>query len=126
MTTKIEVLLSYSNLKKLDTWVMLGRNEIKSYIGKDVAKSTRFYSKDMLYLLNDSRSTLNGSLVFCERELSDPMLSVNWDNVELLDGRTGHISFGNNIVSPNFRIVLATPDVINILNTLGLTYSGNN
>ena len=126
MTTKIEVLLSYSNLKKLDTWVMLGRNEIKSYIGKDVAKSTRFYSKDMLYLLNDSRSTLNGSLVFCERELSDPMLSVNWDNVELLDGRTGHISFGNNIVSPNFRIVLATPDVKNILDTLGLTYSGNN
>ena len=84
------------------TWKALGENKITS--------STKIYSKDMIYLIEVStpagrkNSPLNGYLVYCNKDYIGG--DINWYKAEVYDYSFGEITFGNNIVSPYFTLLL--------------------
>lgn len=119
--TKLETLLKYkaqgtSGIRKLlDTWAIMGKNFINVISGKSQARTTRYFSKDMLYILNFEDSFGNitensfkqNAMLFCIEEYTDSDLHIKWENLEVLDWNQGYISFGHNIWDPHFRIILA-------------------
>lgn len=118
--TKFEILQKYraegqSNRyrKLIDSWAVMGKNFIHSYSGTGSARSTRYFTKDLLYILHISpyAGALNGALLYCTESFSDTDLSLKWEDLEVLDYDQGYVSFGNNIWSPNFRILLLPQDV---------------
>lgn len=96
MATKFEILkYQYNDLFRKATWELLGKQVI--------SHNTRFYAKDMLYYVDlPGESELHGSLIFC---IQDCMEKLDWMNAELSDYQSGFITFGNDIISPNLRLV---------------------
>lgn len=121
--TKFEILQSYKStpLKLLDSWFALGKNFIQILEDASNSETTKFYSKDLLYILNCTNSSLNKSLIFCTEELIDASQKLNWENVQYLDSNQGYISFGNDIISPNFRVILSGKEVIALLSARGIS-----
>lgn len=108
MATKLEILKSYTPLYVKATWEILGKQEI--------TPTTKFYSKDILYRINiPGESTLNGSMVFCTQ---DCMEVQDWLNAELCDYNFGYITFGNDIISPNFRLVCTHQEIENSIGSV--------
>ena len=122
--TKFEILQKYRKegeslatpiyTKLMNSWAALGQNFIHIYDGVDTARSTRYYSKDMLYILHiaSGQGALNGSLIFCTESFTDKDLALRWEDCEVLDYENGYISFGQNVWSPNFRLLLLPDDVL--------------
>lgn len=101
--TKLDMLRSYSPARKRDTWVALGSLYADS--------STRSFTKDQLYIVTEGASALNGCLLYCSEEL----LGVQpWENAKLEDYQYGEITFNNNIVSPNFVLLLTAEELNSI------------
>lgn len=95
--TKYEYLKSQSELKKIATWKALGEGIISS--------ETKIYSKDIIYRVQVSSSALNEYLVYCTKDYIGT--DINWDAAIYYDSDYGEISFGNDIISPYFYVVLA-------------------
>lgn len=95
--TKYEYLKSQSELKKIATWKALGEAKITS--------ETKIYSKDIVYRVMVSTSALNEYLVYCTKDYIG--MDINWNAAVYYDSDYGEISFGNDIVSPYFYVVLA-------------------
>lgn len=105
MSTKLEILQGYMSRgeywKVKDSWIALGENTISD--------KTSIYSEGMIYQLNNAEvnSSTNypfeGSLIYCEKEYIGN--DINWMNMQVFE--QGCISFGYNIISPNFRFLIA-------------------
>lgn len=118
--TKLETLLSYKaqgaegQQKLMDTWAIMGKNFIKIISGRSQARTTRYFAKDMLYILRFEDSSGIGTdnsfkqdaLLFCTEEYTDTDLHIKWEDLEVLDWNQGYISFGHNIWDSHFRIIL--------------------
>ena len=131
--TKFEILQKYRAqeestgvyVKLMDSWASMGKNFIHIYDGVNTARSTRYYSKDMLYVLHiaSGAGMLNGSLIFCNESFTDKDLALKWEDCEVLDYEHGYISFGQTVWSPNFRILLLPDDVMTTAGALDEVYS---
>lgn len=99
---KLSLLRSYEPRRKRDAWSALGENVIKT--------STKFYNEGMIYRIstdvNDtiSTSSLTGCLVYCAEEYTG---RLNWGNALLVDAAYGEITFGNDIISSHFYVILS-------------------
>lgn len=91
---------TYNAETKVKCWVALGENEIKT--------STKFFTEGMVYKVNAGNSSLNGSLVFCAEEYVG---RINWENALLVDEDYGEITFGNDIISSHFYVILSASEV---------------
>ncbi len=99
--TKFEYLKSQSNKNIIFTWKALGGGT-----GLKANSSTKVYSKDSLYLVNVKSSGLYRCIVICTEDCG----SVSWGQAFIFDYMHGEITFGNNIVSPNFKVLLSRQD----------------
>lgn len=102
--TKLEILSSYPIRKIRDSWFALGELEIK--------KSSRIYNKEQIYKVNIPTSDLHGSLLFCDKEYIGADLA--WDSAKLVDTDHGEISFGLNIITPHFTLILSADELNSI------------
>lgn len=99
--TKLDILRNYKPNRVRDSWVALGKNVIK--------QSTRIYSEGMIYQLYKQdtegypKSSLREALIFCNKEYIG---YLNWNKAEVVDETTGELSFGNDIISSHFYVVL--------------------
>lgn len=75
--------------------------------GNKVTSSTRIYNEGMIYQV-DSTSSLEGSLIYCDKEYIG---TISWGNAELVDEGAGEISFGNDIISSHFYVVLTKEEL---------------
>lgn len=98
MSNREDLLKSYSNRRIRDSWAALGSNTITS--------NTKIYNSNLIYKLNIDGVPLNGCLLFCKEDLIG---AVNWAAASLI-GNVGNITFGNDIISPNFDVVLTAPE----------------
>ncbi len=111
MSSKLDILRSYrfsnpptlSNIR--DAWQALG--------GITIKKSTRIYNEGMIYRIEAGdagypNSALISCLVYCDKEYIG---NLNWNNATLIDSDYGEISFGNNIVSSHFYVVLTKKEL---------------
>lgn len=95
--TKYEYLRSRSELKKIATWKALGETRI--------TLETKIYCKDIVYRVQVKSSALNEYLVYCMKDYIGT--DIDWGAAIYYDSDYGEISFGNDIVSPYFYVVLA-------------------
>lgn len=95
--TKYEYLVSQDVTEKIATWKALGEATITS--------DSKIYSKDIVYRVSVPTSALNEYLVYCTKDYIGT--DINWDSGVYYDSDYGEISFGNDIVSPYFYVVLA-------------------
>lgn len=109
MSTKLEILQNYIKLNEYwkikDSWLALGSNVITD--------TTAVFTEGVIYQLNCVNSPYSGCLLFCEKEIISK--DLNWAAMEVLDAANGYISFGYNIISPNFRFLIAKDIVDNII-----------
>lgn len=120
--TKLEMLRSYSATRRRDAWAAMGSLAIDN--------TTRSFIKDQLYVVAEVNCPLFGCMLYCAEELLGAQL---WENARLEDYTYGEITFNNNIVSPNFVLLLTAEELAavttpvdtafvpyaDILNTLG-------
>ena len=94
--TKFEFLTTQSPQNIVCTWKSLG--SLKA------TDSTKIYSRDNIYLIKIKNSNLFNCLVYCtdDKAASD----IKWNKAEILDYDFKEISFGNNIVSAEFKLLL--------------------
>lgn len=109
--TKLQILQSYSNTRIRDSWQSLG--------GLQCTATTRFYIKDQIYQISDVTSPLNGSLVFCQQEHAG---IVTWSTVVIEDSDRGELTFADNIISPNFILLLLKADLDVIADPIDATW----
>lgn len=99
--TKLDILRNYKPNRIRDSWVALGKNTIK--------QSTRIYNEGMIYQLYKQESEgypnseLREALIYCAQEYIG---YLNWNKAEIIDSEYGEISFGNDIISSHFYIIL--------------------
>lgn len=77
------------------TWKSLGSNIISD--------STKIYSTDQLYYINIGLSELKGYLVYCNQEYIG---NIDWTAGKLFDIDYGEITFGHNVATPYFTVIL--------------------
>lgn len=97
--TKLQILQGYSNRRIRDAWVALGENKLTD--------KTKIFTQNMIYQINFDGSSLNGSLLFCKQDYSG---LLNWSTCKVIDG-SGEITFGNDIISPVFHLLLLKQDL---------------
>lgn len=93
-----EIIKGYSNRRIRDTWAVLGSNIINS--------NTKVYSANLVYKLSVD-SSIKGSLLFCRNNFIG---ELKWPEVQIMDA-LGDISFGNEIIDPNFVILLSSQEL---------------
>lgn len=99
--TKFEYLRTQSPETMVFTWKALGSMK--------ASDSTKIYSKDSIYLIKVKNSELNECLVLC---LEDTIKTeqMSWNKARIFDFPWGEITFGSNIVSPSFKVLLLKED----------------
>jgi hypothetical protein len=110
--TKLEILLQYPLRRIRDSWIALGSLEITA--------TSRIYNKEQIYKVNNPSSNLHGYVLFCTQEYIGNDLA--WSNATITDAQYGEISFGNNIVSPNFTIILSADEFNSITDPVDPTF----
>jgi hypothetical protein len=97
--TKLEILRDYyADYRVRDSWYVLGQNTI--------TPKTRIYNAGMIYRISyENVSSLENYLIFCNKEYIG---SLNWNKAEIIDSDYGEISFGNDIISSCFYVVLSS------------------
>ena len=101
--TKLEILSSYEDYRIRDSWVALG--------SQVVTENTKVYVKDQIYQINIPGSGLYEFLLFCTEEIIG---DVNWGDAQIADYNHREITFGNNIISPNFALLLTADELSGI------------
>ena len=98
--TREEILRKYTPLEKKTSWVMMGSNTISS--------ATKVYNEGSLYKL-EAYSNYQDALIYCRKSCSG---NFDWRNVYLINEDTGEITFGNDVISAEF-ILIMTPEQFN-------------
>lgn len=98
--TREETLRKYTPLEKKTSWVMMGSNTISS--------ATKVYNEGSLYKL-EAYSNYQDALVYCRKSCSG---NFDWRNVYLINEDTGELTFGNDVISAEF-ILIMTPEQFN-------------
>lgn len=101
--TRLEVLETYSNVQKKDTWKLLGELSIVS--------TSRSFVKDLIYKINIPESILDGYLILCKETIST---TFDWTQVKIVN--EVELSFISNIISPIFTIILTEEELTPIIN----------
>lgn len=109
--TKLEILENYTPTQRRDSWAIMG--------GLYITDTSRVYTKNSIYRLNCTNCSLNGALVFCLEEYQG---YFQWENAKLADSTTGEISFGNNIISPYFALILTSEEYDSIVVDVSTTF----
>lgn len=89
----------------LYTWMAFGENKI--------TKSSKIYNADMLYKVEHDNSALNGYILYCKKSYIGS--DISWEKGRLYDYSFGEITFGNDIVSPYFYVLLTREEVEKVL-----------
>ena len=95
--TREEALRSYTPLERKATWVMMGSNRITGM--------TSLYNEGNLYKL-DTYSNYQDALIYCRKTVSG---AYDWEHMHLIDENTGEITFGEDVISSEFTVIL-TPE----------------
>lgn len=115
MSTKLEILQTYTDEQKRDSWVALGSNVITD--------TTRTAVRGQIYQVQIPASGFNNALVFA---LEDYLASepLDWVTASLVDADRGEISFQPNgdIISPIYRLILTGTDFLAITAPVDLTF----
>lgn len=111
--TKFEYLNPTTNPKIttqdiVKTWKALG--------GLKANKSTKFYAKDNIYVIKVTDSEMFNCLVYCLDDITSSR--VDWENAKVFDSYLKEITFGNNIVSAEFKLLLDADTFINTADNL--------
>ena len=97
---QLELLLSYTNDNKVNSWAALGSLEITS--------TTRVYNKNSIYRVMFTNTPLDGYLVFCNEFYNGDILP--WNDVIIENLELGYFSFHDHIVTPYFTIIMTATD----------------
>ena len=95
--TREEALRSYTPLERKATWVMMGSNKITGM--------TSFYNEGNLYKLA-TYSNYQDALIYCSKTVNG---AYDWEHMHLIDENTGEITFGEDVISSEFTVIL-TPE----------------
>ena len=98
--TREEILRKYTPLEKKTSWIMMGSNTISS--------ATKVYNEGSLYRL-EAYSNYQDALIYCRKNCSG---NFDWRNVYLINEDTGELTFGNDVISAEFTLVM-TPEQFN-------------
>ena len=98
--TREEILRKYTPLEKKTSWIMMGSNTISS--------ATKVYNEGSLYKL-EAYSNYQDALIYCRKSCSG---NFDWRNVYLINEDTGELTFGNDVISAEFTLVM-TPEQFN-------------
>lgn len=98
--TREEILKGYSNRRIRDSWAALGSNIIKP--------NTKIYNEGIIYKLEITDSSLTDGLLYCKSNFAD---NLKWSEAQILDSFSGEITFGNNIIDPNFIFLLSSKEL---------------
>lgn len=98
--TREEILRKYTPLEKKTSWIMMGSNTISS--------ATKVYNEGSLYKL-EAYSNYQDALIYCRKNCSG---NFDWRNVYLINEDTGELTFGNDVISAEFTLVM-TPEQFN-------------
>ena len=109
--TKLEILRSYSATRKRDSWAAMGSLAVDN--------NTRTFLKDQLYVIAEPTSPLVGCMIFCAEELLGAQL---WENAKLEDYAYGERTFNNNIISPNFVLLLTAAELAAVTDPVDTTF----
>lgn len=94
--TREEILRKYTPLEKKTSWIMMGSNTISS--------ATKVYNEGSLYRL-EAYSNYQDALIYCRKSCSG---SFDWRNVYLINEDTGELTFGNDVISAEFTLVMTS------------------
>ena len=95
--TREEALRGYTPLERKATWIMMGSNRITDM--------TVVYNEGNLYKL-DTYSDYQDALIYCRKTINNVYV---WKSMHLIDENTGEITFGGDVISSEFTVVL-TPE----------------
>ena len=95
MTKKDYLRTTASDSERVMTWKALGANTIND--------STKIYVANQIYYVNVPLSELNGALLYCNQDYTG---NIDWTSAKLFDKYYGEITFGYNVASPYFSIIL--------------------
>ena len=95
--TKYEYLRECDPIEVIMTWDALGKSII--------TPQSKIYSADIIYRVVDTDSSLNEFLIYCKKDYVGG--NINWAKATYYDSDFGETSFGNDIVSPYFFVILA-------------------
>lgn len=98
--TREEILRKYTPLERKTSWIMMGSNTISS--------TTKVYNEGSLYKL-EAYSNYQDALIYCRKSCSG---NFDWRNVYLINEDTGELTFGNDVISAEFTLVM-TPEQFN-------------
>lgn len=98
--TREEILRKYTPLEKKTSWIMMGSNTISN--------ATKVYNEGSLYKL-EAYSNYQDALIYCRKSCSG---NFDWRNVYLINEDTGELTFGNDVISAEFTLVM-TPEQFN-------------
>ena len=98
--TREEILRKYTPLERKTSWIMMGSNTISS--------TTKVYNEGSLYKL-EAYSNYQDALIYCRKSCSG---NFDWGNVYLINEDTGELTFGNDVISAEFTLVM-TPEQFN-------------
>lgn len=96
--TKLEILNNYTLDEIRDSWAALGSATITA--------NSRIYNKEQIYKIDNPLCPLNGSLLYCKKEYIGN--DLDWSQAVLVE--MSDISFGNNIISENFTLVMTSEE----------------
>lgn len=99
--TKLQILRGYNDNQKASSWLAMGSLNIQDY--------TQIFNTGCLYRISTTAGgPLAGCLIYCDQEFIG---QVDWLNAECIDGVLGYITFGHDIISPNFYLMLTAEDL---------------
>jgi hypothetical protein len=110
--TRLEILQTeYSATRVRDTWVALGSLQ--------ATNTTRFFTKDSLYLVQEAGSALNNFLLYCKEDSAGV---ITWETGTLEDYDYGEISFQQGIIDPRFVVLLTNEEYTAIVDPIDTTW----
>lgn len=89
--------------ERVMTWKALGSNIISD--------STKIYIANQIYYVNIPLSELNGSILYCNMDYTG---NIDWTAGKLFDTYYGEITFGYNVASPYFSVLLTPNEFLDV------------
>ena len=103
MTKKEYVRTKASPEERVMTWKSLGSNIIND--------STKIYIANQIYYVNVPLSELNGAILYCNMDYTG---NIDWTAGKLFDLYYGEITFGYNVASPYFSVLLTPNEFLDV------------
>lgn len=117
--TKAEYLLTLKTAEPeeiRDTWVALG--------SMSCSDSTKVYFQDAIYKIDNSDSTYDGALIYCNYKYQADSAedTINWEDMTSSDTINGVVSFQDGINAPHFTLLMTKEELATITKEVDTTY----